>query len=1073
MDTCPRNHERFVHFDDCLILINKLKSNLTGNEPKEAGQAEKLVESFRKIVDTYQEQPELLDGHLESIINQLTEIVLQPDVPNNQYHAVFKFLYNLIKVRGFKSISKRFPHDTDKLKPLVDLLEKQDELASKKNWETRYVLTVWLSIVVLVPFDLAKFDDGTQDIPLADRIFNLLLKNLGSHDSCQHATAFCLAKFLTRSDVNKQDKHLDKFIDLTIDNLADIKLGRVDSLQDVNLIGYLRSLNYIFKMGSRQDMKSRCQRVLGPLSRTDIEKVDRELIRQLLIKLCQRIGLNLLPNRVAPWRYSRGNRILGKHIDADNVIKHGVDNQMCPTEVNDEEYCAPDLEPIINSLFVGVQDSQTKIRYSSAKGLARIANRLPKESADDILDAVFDLMKDETNEHAWHGGCLTIAEMARYGLILPEKLNRTAELIKEAIIYDKNKGSFSVGTNVRDAACYCCWAMARVYDESLLKTLINSISTALICTMVFDREVQCRRAASAAFQELVGRQGSFTDEEGIDIISNADYQNVGQRTIAYLQLSTYLAKFKKYSQPLVEHLVEKKIGHWDIQVRRLASEALSGLILHVEKDFIDKKVIPALIEMTVQTENNNIKHGGIQALSKVITGLRPLQSEYSQDLIDHVSKIAQLCKKQLESKQAAPIFMEAICNIIIAANEAQLLFKNEDIHPAGDSNVLSLWESIALSALDCDEENLRSAGASALISMCVYSYKDDKTSQDRILTSFNQLLKSANESSRRGGLKGLSKMSELSKLDCDTLHVVLISLTEYMKQTTQVGTKVFAHAKADACLAFTEFLFRLEPTVIIVSSTFITSGFDSLIECAQDYTSDQRGDIGVVVRRAAIKSMKELAPFLVNINVKTMFDKDLVGRMMAAIAQQAVYHNDLARELAGQSFYHIANSSVPNIPEQEFILAIGEREKLSEDFNWRDDSTPAFVSLLGKPHYSMSVWKGLIPSLGQTSDAGAKQFRVALQEYLIKICKQKDETIINQVYWTFLQTLQANENNQRILVSGFITTEFLLTSGLFNDVDEKFQLELIKFCWKHKGVDLMRLMLVSKVLCAMLQFPSK
>ena len=87
-------------------------------------------------------------------------------------------------------------------------------------------------------------------------------------------------------------------------------------------------------------------------------------------------------------------------------------------------------------------------------------------------------------------------------------------------------------------------------------------TSALVITSVFDREVNVRRAASAAFQENVGRQGTFP--HGIDILTACDYFAVGLRSKSYLELSVFVAQFPEYTRPLIDHLVQHKINHWDM-----------------------------------------------------------------------------------------------------------------------------------------------------------------------------------------------------------------------------------------------------------------------------------------------------------------------------------------------------------------------------------------------------------------------------------------------------------------------------------------------------------------------------
>lgn len=62
-----------------------------------------------------------------------------------------------------------------------------------------------------------------------------------------------------------------------------------------------------------------------------------------------------------------------------------------------------------------------------------------------------------------------------------------------------------MGANVRDSACYITWAFARAYDPEVLQPYVEELSKNLLITCLYDREVNCRRAASAAFQEHVGR----------------------------------------------------------------------------------------------------------------------------------------------------------------------------------------------------------------------------------------------------------------------------------------------------------------------------------------------------------------------------------------------------------------------------------------------------------------------------------------------------------------------------------------------------------------------------------------
>ena len=74
------------------------------------------------------------------------------------------------------------------------------------------------------------------------------------------------------------------------------------------------------------------------------------------------------------------------------------------------------------------------MRWSAAKGTARVAERLPSDFTDQVFDTITGLFAIHSlaaanmydlpaiAESTWHGACLASAEMARRGLVAADKL---------------------------------------------------------------------------------------------------------------------------------------------------------------------------------------------------------------------------------------------------------------------------------------------------------------------------------------------------------------------------------------------------------------------------------------------------------------------------------------------------------------------------------------------------------------------------------------------------------------------------------------------------------------------------
>ena len=74
-----------------------------------------------------------------------------------------------------------------------------------------------------------------------------------------------------------------------------------------------------------------------------------------------------------------------------------------------------------------------------------------------------------------------------------------------------------------------------------MKQFNTPIAQNLLTVALYDREINCRRAASASFQEHVGRQKDF--EYGIEILTEADFFTLGNINNAFLDVSPFISQY--------------------------------------------------------------------------------------------------------------------------------------------------------------------------------------------------------------------------------------------------------------------------------------------------------------------------------------------------------------------------------------------------------------------------------------------------------------------------------------------------------------------------------------------------
>ena len=189
--------EMFTEFREVMDMIRSLKGTITSSQSA----TERAYEKFVDILNRYHEQPHLLDSHIDELLNEMIFIVRDPGNSTEVVHETFKYMYVVIKVRGYKEVTKHLPHEVADFEPVLRLLEVQDS-EDFNTWTTRYVLLLWLSIIVMIPFHMCRFDEYDSReghvVTIMERVLNVCKTYVIVSDKCRDAAAYLASKFLTR-----------------------------------------------------------------------------------------------------------------------------------------------------------------------------------------------------------------------------------------------------------------------------------------------------------------------------------------------------------------------------------------------------------------------------------------------------------------------------------------------------------------------------------------------------------------------------------------------------------------------------------------------------------------------------------------------------------------------------------------------------------------------------------------------------------------------------------------------------------------------------------------------------------
>ena len=66
------------------------------------------------------------------------------------------------------------------------------------------------------------------------------------------------------------------------------------------------------------------------------------------------------------------------------------------------------------------------------------------------MGQILELFQEAASDTAWHGACLALADLARRGVLLPQRLTEVAPRIVDALHFEVRRGTHRYGDSTDD-----------------------------------------------------------------------------------------------------------------------------------------------------------------------------------------------------------------------------------------------------------------------------------------------------------------------------------------------------------------------------------------------------------------------------------------------------------------------------------------------------------------------------------------------------------------------------------------------------------------------------------------------
>ncbi|OAG44468.1 hypothetical protein AYO21_01464 [Fonsecaea monophora] len=844
-------------------------------------------EELNLLLDRFQEWPQLLDPHLSKLIQHLTDAFMgYLASSSDQYGPTQRS--GTASVRGYKVIVHLLNNEPKYLAPMLSAFTSWNTPSKGMTWQERYIMLLWLSHLMLAPFELATMSvshtvtalpGDLGNLPgIAGGVVSLAFDQLESPGKEREAASILLVRLSSRRDMlaHKLPVKLVQYASHKLLNDADLV-----SLSPYKALGLLSLLYGITNSASDSEAASYLENNFSSILKIATAESshfaairDSAPARKWILKNLRAILLHAIS-------------LSSKH----SSVQLNSSNTM--------------LEESIQYFLDALGDKDTPVRMAAAKALSVVTLRLDPDMAAEVIEAILgyleeNVLLEDPHSHKllsttdrtvhdtgmmkrvisavdplrWHGLMLTLAHLLFRRSPPPKMLSEIIRALLLGLEFEQrsNVGT-SVGVGVRDAACFGLWALARKYRTSDLdlvsysdhaeqggtecQSVLQLIAVKLTISACLDPSGNIRRGSSAALQELIGRHPD-TITNGISLVQVVDYHAIARLSRAMTEVAPQAAALGNvYHRALLEALREwRGVCAADVNQRRWAASTI-----HLLTRFLPVPELSSYAEVVLRQLLNlksinmgstaAARHGLLLGLASSLASLALLEPVIALSWLEREgNKILELklLTGKLEGRTTADIelVMEGIATLISEISKCCAMAKRT---PAP---VLQSWISAAAGVLNhCTTAGTREIAVQTSAEAFVELFKVLPLSADATMIQgwLEDKRQTSAAATSKGRLKTLSLLhGYLAQIGFDPTvrHRILSYAMDIVQGSYKIETRVDAMEALGVILA----------SEIPMIDDNVTTRLYGVFKCGlTDYTNDQRGDIGSTLRLQTLETV--------------------------------------------------------------------------------------------------------------------------------------------------------------------------------------------------------------------------